>query len=198
MTQLSYSKPVLSVSLIKEYYYCPVIAWIMYHRAPHINETPSMIEGQKIDYEKIADKNNLPKPRVYGPCIENKEIGLRGCIDIVAGDKKKVVIEVKKYDRPENMLEHFKIQSLVYAYLYNKTYGGVVKYGLIMSDRSYVWDYTWYDEEKAQKLIDLSVKNIVRNEPPRPSTPRKCSYCLLRKKCPYQGNLREKDKIIIV
>lgn len=175
----------LSAGLVKEYMYCPVIAWFKANGLFREEVTPSMELGSRANLESIAEEYNLPKPRLYETMLYDEELRLRGRPDIVAGSKWRVVVEVKVFDRPIEYSTHFREQARVYAFLAERVLGRVEKYAVIIGSEMHSWEYTYYDHEHVINLINEVRRCLSKPEPPEPTLCFKCTYCFYRRLCPY-------------
>jgi CRISPR/Cas system-associated exonuclease Cas4 (RecB family) len=93
----------VQVAEVKDYIFCPALAWIKARMRYVEPPTPSMESGKsKADAQfklKIAEELGLPKPwRVEVP-VRSPRLGLSGVIDLVAGERRLVVAEVKAFRR---------------------------------------------------------------------------------------------------
>ncbi len=186
---LKYSDSYISVGELKEYAYCPVIPWIHKYLGFYTEPTESMsVAKDFMDSnfkEKVAEELKLPKPWRFEVPLKSKELGLRGTIDILAGKRRYIVVEVKYYKRKRSRIRHFKLQLLAYALLVSKTLGSVKEAIL----------YNGGDVIKVpvtQDVLDEVVRQISRlkrilksEEPPKANqNPSKCLYCWYRHVCP--------------
>ena len=170
---------------VKEYTYCPIIPWIMYNFDVTIPPTISMkystINAE--EKEAIAMKLKLPKPWLLECKFINRKYKAMGVVDIVAGEKRVIVVEVKKNYR--KYYDHFKVQLMYYSWLVNTTYKPVRKAVLVLGDKVIEYEVTGSDLEKIKKIV-LKVKRIkAREEPPIVNQIlQKCNNCWYRRYCP--------------
>ncbi len=170
---------------IKQYVYCPMIPWIIYHIGVNEPVTESMESGGKVDVEykeAVAGKLKLPKPWRFELELVDRELGVRGKIDIVAGSKRLVVVEVKKYYRRRT--EHFQAQLIVYALLVNRLLGPVWKAILVYGDR--VRELLVDDKllEEARRLVEKTWSVVGGDKPPIINQVLgKCATCWYRRYC---------------
>ena len=177
----------MPVTIVKDYAYCPAIPWIREVLGYTEPPTPSM-ETARIDAsgkEAIAGELGLPRPwRIEVP-VRGRSLPLRGVVDIVAGERRLIVVEVKAYRRRREWSSHFRAQLLVYAYLVNETMGPVREAVLYMPGRVERIPVTRERLEQARRLAEAALGSVEGEEPPRPRQPaRKCGYCWYRRVCP--------------
>lgn len=176
----------ISVSQAKQYSYCPAIPWINYRLNLYEDSTPSMETGRVSAEEKedIARRLGLPEPwRIEAPLSDDR-LGLSGVIDILAGRRRLVVVEVKKYWRRPARSSHFRDQLMLYALLASSV-APVREAILVLGGRALRYRVTGEDLERAKRLVEETRRAIESEEPPRPRMPpRKCAYCWYRRVCP--------------
>ena len=177
----------IPVTMVKDHVYCPAIPWIKRFLGYTEPRSPSM-ETARVDAsykEKVAKDLGLPKPwRIEVP-VQGKSLPLRGVVDIIAGNRRLTVVEVKAYNRRLDRSSHFKIQLLIYAYLVNESIGPVREAILHMPDRIHRVVVTSELLEEARRAAESAIKTLSSEDPPRPRQPsRKCSYCWYRRVCP--------------
>ncbi len=170
---------------VKEYTYCPMIPWIMYNFDVTIPPTISM-KYSSIDVEEkeaIAKKLKLPKPWIFEGKFINRKYKAMGIVDIVAGDKRVIVVEVKKNYR--KFYDHFKVQLMFYAWLVNSTYKPVHKAVLVLGKKAIEYEVTDRDLEKIRRII-RKIREIRSKEKPPiiNQIPQKCNNCWYRRYCP--------------
>ncbi len=172
---------------VKQYVYCPMIPWIVYHLGINEPPTESMVMGGEVDAsykEKIAEKLRLPKPWRIEVELEDNELGLHGKVDIIAGHRKLIVVEVKRYKRIS--VEHYQAQLLVYALLVAKKLGPVGKAILVYGDKVLEYSITNADILLARKLVEKTRRIIDNDKPPIVNqNQRKCNICWYRRYCPF-------------
>lgn len=194
-------REVFSVGLVKEYAYCPLYAWHLLHSklAEGVEPTPSMEEGKKVELPRIADALNLPHPRLYEHCIIDEELGLRGCPDIVAGERRRVVMEVKKYPRDARRLGHFMAQARAYAVLVERVMGGVEQYVLVVGERVFTRRLLERDLREVEALVARLRRLSASPQPPAPRVDGRCFYCDYRRFCPAlpTANARRAGLVVV-
>ncbi|MEM2575168.1 MAG: CRISPR-associated protein Cas4 [Sulfolobales archaeon] len=174
----------ITSSDLKQYIYCPIIPWIMGNYLVEEPPTPSMDMGKLGIDEKelIANELDLPKPIKYEVHIISKKLRATGIVDIIAGNRRLTVVEVKKFQRP--FIKHYEIQLKFYAYLANTEIAPVHKAILIVGSK--MFNYSVGLEEI--KTIEELIKKVreIKNSP-RPPTinaePNKCLKCWYRRYC---------------
>jgi CRISPR-associated exonuclease Cas4 len=178
----------IPVTVIKDYVYCPAIPWIKYHIGVVEPSTPSMSAGREANAEykrKVAEELNLPRPwRIEVP-LRMKTLPISGIVDLVAGKKKLVVVEVKRYPRKRGRYTHFYIQLILYALIVEEVLGPVREAILYMGGQVRRYPVSMEKLAEARRIAEDALKVIQEEEPPRPRQPaRKCAYCWYRKVCP--------------
>ena len=178
----------LSVTMVKEYLWCPAIPWIAINYGIEPPLTISMREGiqfqQSMDRARLAEELELPSPRRFEVYVESSRYRLYGVIDIVAGSKRTTIVEIKAFEK-KKYFHHFEIQLMVYALLVTEKIAPVHKAILYMKSKPRIYEVSLYWLEKARIVIEKLWKTILSPEPPRISQdPRKCSYCRYRRLCP--------------
>lgn len=172
---------------VKQYVYCPTIVWIRANYGVTEPSTPSMelgaMEAQARRKEDIARMLNLPKPWRFEVRVKDPATGASGVIDIVAGNRRLHVVEVKAYRRTE--IEHFIAQTLFYAYLTNKALGPAARAYLVMGNTVKKFTVTENVLRTVERIIN-AVKKVKSSErPPNVGGGRKCITCWYRRYCPY-------------
>jgi CRISPR-associated exonuclease Cas4 len=174
---------------LKEFEYCPVIPWIHHNIGYVTDPTDSMDVGRsRVDASfkvKVASELGLPKPyRVEVP-VKSYRLRVEGVVDLVAGDGKLVVVEVKAFRRRRDRLRHFKTQLVAYALLVTESLG-VVREAILYNGGDVMrfrvtGEMLLGVERKLAKL-----RAVIEGErPPEVSQPRqKCYYCWYRRVCP--------------
>lgn len=191
MAQNPYRYYSISPSMLKQMEYCPAIPWLIIKTGWIEPPTDSMKiarEEANANYkEEIAEKLGLPKPWKIEACLKDPETGLTGCIDLIAGNKRLTIAEIKLYRRTRK--NHIRTQLLAYAYLANKTVAPVERAILI---------------EAGEKTLDIPItrehldsirsrleklKTIIDSEEPPIVNPsdRQCISCQYRRICPLTG-----------
>ena len=171
---------------VKQYVYCPMIPWIIHHVGISEPVTESMEGGGKVDVEykeEVARKLRLPRPWRFELELVDHELGVRGKVDIVAGSKRLVVVEVKRYYR--RSIEHFQAQLIVYALMVNKLVGPVWKTILVYGDK--VRELPVDDKvlEEARRLVEKTWNTLLGDRPPTVNqVAGKCATCWYRRYCP--------------
>ncbi len=174
---------------IRQYTYCPLIPWIIHHLGITEPPTESMEIGGEVNAEQkqeIAKKLKLPKPWRIEVWLEDRKLGLHGKIDILAGTKRLIVVEVKKYTRKG--IEHYKNQLLAYALLATRKIAPVTKAILVLGNKTIQYPITHQDLKQAEKLVQKTRKTITSEQPPTTNqNPNKCKTCWYKKYCPHHN-----------
>ncbi len=169
-----WSPRIIPVGLAKQYVYCPAIPWIIQTTGYREPPTPSMETG-KLDAafkESIAKRLGLPKPWRIEIELQDGKLGLRGMVDIVAGQSPFKVVEVKRYYRRSGRERHFRAQLMVYALL-------------VLGGKTSVYTVTREDLRSAEQIVEETRRILTREEPPKPfASEAKCNYCWYRRFCP--------------
>jgi len=187
MKKLFYSDTI-PATLLRDYIYCPMIPWIKIFYRYEEPATESMLKASietDANYkEKIAEKYKLPKPWRIEVYLYDKETGLSGVADIIAGEKRAVVAEIKRFKREK--YQHQRIQLLIYAYLTNKLIAPVEKAILIHEEKiTLEIEITKQHLETIEKTAKRLRETIEKEEPPTTNPDqRKCIACQYRRICP--------------
>ena len=184
----------INITILKEYEYCPRLAWLEYNTIYKEPPTPSM-NAAKVDLEAIAKELNLPKPALYEKELCNTEYNVCGKPDIIAGRDKKVVVEVKAFQRKQ--LNHFIKQARAYAWLVQTTIGKVWKYALYINGKTLTWSYTIWDHREIEAIIKKVMRTLSNPKPPKGVNDGRCSYCYFKNICGEKNDFI-KEEIIIV
>ena len=177
----------ISVSLVKQYSYCPAIPWINWRLNLYEDPSPSMETGRMTAEEKeeIARRLGLPEPWRIEVRVSDAQLRLSGVIDVVAGRRRLTIVEVKRYPRRPSRSRHFRDQLMLYALLANNSLGPVREAILVLGSNAQRYRVTGEDLERARRLVEAARRVIESEEPPRPRMPpRKCRYCWYRRVCP--------------
>jgi len=179
----------INVVDLKEFEYCLIIPWIHYNIGYVTDPTYSMDAGRvrvNADYKmKVAEELSLPRPYRIEVYVRSSRLRMEGIVDIVAGNSKLIVVEVKAFRRRGDRLRHFKTQLVAYALLVTESLG-VVREAVLYNGGDAIRMLVTADmlldvERKIRRL-----RNVIGSEsPPRVVQPRqKCSYCWYRRVCP--------------
>lgn len=188
MEQNPYRYSSISITMIKQMEYCPAIPWILAKTGWAEPPTDSMKiakeEANAYYKEEIAEKLGLQKPWRIEACLRDRETGLGGCIDIIAGSKRVTVVEVKLYRR--RWRGHIRVQLIAYAYLANKLIAPVER-AILVEEGDVVMDIPIAREhlEAIEKKIER-LRRIIEEENPPAANPseRQCYACQYRRVCP--------------
>ena len=181
----------IPVTLVKQYVYCPVIPWIMHKIGVVEPPTPSMERGREEAVadvkERVAEILGLPRPwRIEKP-LYSRRLGLRGVVDLVAGNKPYKVVEVKIFNRKAKWSRHFKSQLMIYALLVNDVMGPVDEAILVLGEKIYRYIVTHEMLLEAKRYVEKTREVLEKEEPPQTTaTPGMCRYCWHHRLCPYQ------------
>lgn len=179
----------LPVTMVKEFVWCPVIPWMVWNYGVEPPLTPSMMDGiafqQTLDRGRIAEQLHLEPPVEYQVYLEDPELRVYGVVDMMAGRRRKTIVEVKAFERSLKRLEHFKIQLYTYALIAVRRRIVVERAILLMKSARHEVDITGDKLELARRTVDRLWRAVVSPEPPYTAQDeRKCSYCRYRRLCP--------------
>jgi len=183
---LSYSR-MLNATDVKNYALCPLIPWIQSVFGLHEDPTVSMETGKMSADEKveIAESLGLPHPYRVEKQLYSPRLGLAGIVDLVAGRKSLIVLEVKRYKRNKRLSRHFIAQLMVYTILVQDVMGPVREAVLHLGQVAYRFPVTREWLEEAEHLVKATWITLKREEPPKSSAPtRLCRQCWYRRVCP--------------
>ena len=178
----------LNVTDLKEFEYCPMIPWIRYNTGYTTEVTPSMELGKSKaspDYKvKVAEELSLPKPYKVEVPVRSTRLGIRGMVDLIAGDRKLVVAEIKAFKRRHDRARHFKTQLAAYALLVNESIGPTRQAILYLGGETVRLTVT-QDMLREAEIKIWKLREIVDSEkPPKVAQPKpKCTYCWYRRLC---------------
>ncbi|MGC9183792.1 CRISPR-associated protein Cas4 [Caldisphaera sp.] len=175
----------IDVTTIKNFSYCQMIPYINLKYNFYEPLTESMGQGKKLKPFEAANNLKLPKPWKQEVKIIDKELGVSGKVDLIAGENSFQILEVKAFKRKIEMSYHFRDQLLVYSYLVNKNIGKVVKAHLYMGGETFSFDINSYSLSYAKSLI-IKLKELVNKDDPPKIKPvlAKCKSCWYRHVCP--------------
>ncbi len=175
--------------MVKQYAYCPMILWITRYLDYRGEPTPRMEAGRAKAIPEfkmeIARRLGLPKPYRAEYMVEYGLIRLSDVVDLIAGEKRLTVLEVKVYRRNKEWLNRLKVQLLTYAYIVEKTIGPIqeaVLYngGDVERIRPTQSHYNWIE-----RIVNSLSRLLGEETPPLTrQNPRKCGYCEYRRLCP--------------
>jgi CRISPR-associated exonuclease Cas4 len=176
------------VTDVKDYIFCPAIAWIKAKIGYVEPQTPSMDVGKaRVDAQfklRIAEELNLPKPWRVEVYVRNPKLGLAGVIDLVAGEGRLVVAEIKAFKRRIQWSRHFRLQLALYALL-AESLGRVRRAILYMGGDVYEVSVSSNLVEEAKRVLEEYMSLLNSEDPPNARQPEpKCRYCWYRRFCP--------------
>ncbi len=186
--QYYYLDGYVQVADVKDYIFCPALAWVKARMGYVEPPTPSMESGKsKADAQfklRVAEELGLPKPwRVEVP-VRSSELGLAGVIDLVAGERRLVVAEVKAFRRRIQWSRHFRVQLALYALLAGEL-GYVREAILYMGGDIYRIPVSSNLLDEARRALEGYRMVLDSEEPPNVRQPEpKCRYCWYRRLCP--------------
>lgn len=173
---------------VKDYYYCKAIPWLRRVTGRVEPATPSMDSGiiDATRKEEIASKLNLPRPYRVEVRLIDRELGVSGVIDVVAGANKIHILEIKAGVRKPSR-RHIE-QLKVYALLAARTIGRVDEAILYWKNGVKRIKITGKLLEDAQRSIHKVKQLLETEDPPTVQQPKpKCSYCWFNKLCPLRS-----------
>ena len=184
-----YSDDYVSVTELKEFAYCPMIPWIHRYLGFYTEPTESMsVARERADSsfkERVAERLGLPRPWRFEVPVRSRELGLRGVVDILAGERRYVVVEVKYYRRKRRRLTHFRRQLLAYTLIVNETLGPVREAILYNGGEVIRIPVSREVLEEIRRYVK-ALRRVLESEAPPVvnQQPSKCSYCWYRHVCP--------------
>lgn len=169
---------------LKQYTYCPMIPWL---RANYLVEEPpskSMELGSLSIEEKevVANELELPKPIRYEVYVVSRKLRAVGIVDIIAGSRRLVVVEVKKYCR--RYFKHFETQLKFYTLLVTKEEGPVTTAILKLGSKILKYRVEYEDLRRLEHLIN-KVREVKESPSPPAVNPiaNQCINCWYRRYC---------------
>lgn len=142
--------------------------------------------GKSREYSRTALKFlNLPKPLRFEVWIRNPNVGIAGVVDVLAGDGRFEVAEVKAYER--RYFEHFRLQLMFYSYLVTVSLGPVTRAYLVLGRSYRVYPITDRSLAEVSNLVRKvrQVRDLERPPPSPYAGSYKCSMCWYRRYCPW-------------
>ncbi len=181
----------ITPTMIKDYIYCPALVWMKHNYETKKQATPSMQAGKTTNLKEYAKKLGLPNPILIEKCLEDKELGLSGCPDIIAGEKNRIVLEVKRFPRKKSYAQYFLVQAKAYAVLVERILGNVKQYGLVLGEELYLYQYHQKDQKEIEKIVEKISKILQKQHFPQTTqNSRKCVACDYVKECIVGSNNR--------
>ncbi|MCS7127595.1 MAG: CRISPR-associated protein Cas4 [Thaumarchaeota archaeon] len=185
--------PLIPVSLIRQFYYCPRIVY--FSQVLGLREmTTELMKAGKEEHAKEEDRDSRRKrvqlggERYHRLHLRSERLGLEGVVDMVIENKGLVVVERKYAERPRRPLKGHYYQVVAYAMLVESECGRPVRKGRIVylkSRASIEFEIT--DEMRRHVLWAVKrIKEIVEEEVIPPYSPRPgCRTCGYRSVCLY-------------
>ena len=176
------------VTDVKDYIFCPAIAWIK-ARIGHVEPPTYSMDSGKVRVNaqfklRVAEELNLPKPWRVEVYVRNPKLGLAGVIDLLAGEGRLVVAEIKAFKRRIQWSRHFRLQLALYALL-AESLGRVRRAILYMGGDVYEISVSSNLVEEAKRVLEEYMSLLDSEDPPNARQPEpKCRYCWYRRFCP--------------
>ncbi len=172
-------------SIVKEYAWCPVAAWLAANLGIHPPPTPRMQEGRE-EHKKTREllaRIGYPDAHPLPP-LPSRTYPLIATPDAYSPSRK-TLIEIKKVSRLNQRL--YRVQALVYALIATENRLQVDKillYNLEKDEKIEIEVDAW-SLQTARKIIENALRVIQEPLPP-PATqpPQKCRSCRWRRYCP--------------
>ena len=179
----------VTATMVKQYSYCPTLPWLESRIGLLEPLTPSM-ETARItadEKEAIARELGLPEPLRIETPVHDPELGATGVIDVIAGESRVDILEIKAHPRHPRRAKHFLNQLLVYALLAHRNIAPVHRAILYIGGETIEITINNYHLTKAKKLIEKTRQTIQNEDPPLLNQPpQKCKYCHYKTLCPNQ------------
>lgn len=178
---------IVTATDVKNYLFCPYIAWARRRLGIEEPVTPSMGAGRRVDPLGVAKALGLPEPHRANVRLYDKSLGASGVVDVIAGPNNNInVLEVKAFRRPPALSKHFVAQLLFYALLVSRSLSRPRAAHLWLGGDVISLRVGIDELRRAESLIGEVRRALESDLPPRgrPS-PNKCASCWYRSVCPY-------------
>ena len=171
-------------TIVKEYAWCPVAAWLAANLGATPPPTPQMLEGKERHREALEAVKRLYPDAHPLPPLHSKRWPLTATPDAYSPSTK-TIIEAKHAANPTNRI--YRIQAMLYATIAQENH--------IPVDRAAIIDLTTGKQHiieidaATHKIIEQIVKNTLDTikqplPPPTTQPPQKCKACRWRRHCP--------------
>ena len=168
------SAPGVQPSLVKDYVYCPVIAWIRVKYG--VTEPPT-------DSMKMGRENKVESGR--GQVRVRGREGTAVIDEIVESREGKVLVERKAFRTKS--IHRYLVQALTEYVIASNTITGIKAIKLVVESRERMYTVTDSLVDEARAVLELYKESIENDKPPNPVTSRwKCRYCWYKRFCPYE------------
>ncbi len=171
---------------VKQYIYCPTIVWIKSVVGVEEPADINMELGKSREYGRTAlNSLSLPRPLRFEVWVRNPSAGLAGVVDVLAGDGRFEVAEVKAYER--RGFEHFRLQLMFYSYLVTVSLGPVTKAHLVLGRSYRTYPITERSLTEVSRLVRKvrQVRDLERPPPSPYARSSRCLRCWYRRYCPW-------------
>jgi len=190
-------RPVISAWDISQYYYCKRKLYFLKVLGVPAPARRKMEYGREVDEAEGAlmarrktlygfDRDEVAEV-VEKLHLFDEELGLEGELDqtVILKSGEVIPVEVKYTDIP-TVQRHHKKQLTAYAILLDRQFNTNVKRAIVRfakQRKSVQIPITWRD--KKALITDLQhIRSLISSETiPRPTSPKKCRYCEVRKYC---------------
>lgn len=185
--------PLIPVSLIRQYYYCPRIVY--FSQVLGLREmTTELMKAGKEEHAKEEQRDSRRKSvqvsgeRYHRLHLRSERLGLEGVVDLVIENGELVVVERKYAERPKRPRKGHYYQVVAYAMLVESECGRPVRRGRIVylkSKASVEFEIT--DEMRRHVLWAVNrIREIIEDEALPPYEPRPgCRTCGYWTVCRY-------------
>lgn len=172
--------------MVKQYFYCPAIPWIVRNYGVVEPPTESMKEGKNLTYEEKIRR--LKKAGIKGrveleTSLKSTKYNIQGKVDAIAREERKaVVVEIKAY-KDRRVFRH-KMQLLTYALLAQDNIGPVHQAILILGGKNLKYIISHEELETLKRVLERIRETILSEKPPRTVKSEKCYSCWYSRVCP--------------
>ncbi len=180
------------VSIIKEWLWCPVMAWFELLSIPE--PLPNyVLDPEDYNYYEVAEElitylRREPKYVLIKPKLRSKSLGVKGVPDIVIVYDDVTVLAELKTTSPWVLNEHVKLQVCAYALILKELLGNDVK-AFIVSRLGY-FEVNWVREvPKLLKVLSRIRELITKEYIPEPNhLGIRCRSCPYSRICRWGPN----------
>lgn len=175
---------VVTGTMVKDYAYCPALPWLKARLGVAEPPTWGMRAGSKVSPSQVASKLGLERPWAEEVQLKDKELGASGTVDLVSGQGRLSLLEVKAFRVPYHRMRHFVAQLKFYALLASRTLGSVRTSYLYHGGDVYVLEVDSKVLQDALNMVEELRAALSSEEPPRAYRSERCASCWFRKVCP--------------
>lgn len=183
-------KIVLAAGDVKQWFYCPRIAWFRYVRPVRKKETPKMAFGKEAqdEAERLEKRRGFARyniktgARSFGVALESERLGFRGVLDmLITTAREAFPVEFKRTRDVGGVALGHKYQLCVYALLVEDEVGYPVRSGFVQYLPSgHVRRVSMTQGVKDHvKRTATRIRRMITSEttPPRSARRSKCHRC---------------------